>query len=455
MQTITAKQALMPSGWQDNMQIGIGPDGIINYVGPEVSTPDQTLPLLLPAPVNLHSHSFQRAMAGMTESRGNDLSDNFWTWRKLMYRFLDQLNPDHIEAIAALVFMEMLEAGYAGVAEFHYLHHAADGKPYSNIAENCDRIVAAAQLTGIGLTLLPVLYQHGGCDKRPLTGGQRRLHNTLDQFPKLFDQANSAIHSSSSDYNIGIAPHSLRAVDEDGLKFTTTHYRDGPLHMHLAEQVAEVEEVEAHYHARPTQWLLDNFEIDERWCLIHCTQMNDDETRRLAATGAVVGLCPITESNLGDGIFNGTGYLSSQGQIGIGSDSNIHISFFDELKTLEYSQRLRDRTRAALASDQKSTGRVLFEQAVKSGAQAAARNSGAIKVGMFADLIGIETDNQFLGNRQGDIALDSLIFTGHGQSCITDMWSAGRHVVQNGQHPNRDLIIQNFKNTMTELETKL
>ena len=445
----------MPTGWEANIQIGIGPDGTIEYVGKEVEKPDRTLPLLLPAPVNLHSHSFQRAMAGMTESRGHDPKDSFWTWRKLMYRFLDQLNPDHVESIAALVFMEMLEAGYAGVAEFHYLHHAPHGKQYSNLAENCERIIAAAQFVGIGLTLLPVLYQYGGCDKRAIFGGQRRFSNNLDQFPKLFDRANSAIRSSSPDYNIGVAPHSLRAVDEDGLKLATTLPRDGPLHMHLAEQIAEVEEVETYYHARPTKWLLDNFDVNERWCLIHCTQMNDSETRQLAATGSVVGLCPITESNLGDGIFNGVEFLKAAGRIGIGSDSNIHIALFDELKTLEYSQRLRDRSRAALADNQRSTGRVLFEKMAKGGAQAAARNSGAIEVGKFADLIGIETDNQYLLNRKGDILLDSLIFAGHGQSCVTDVWSAGRHVVQQGAHSNRNQIVQKFKTTMTELATEL
>ena len=345
--------------------------------------------------------------------------------------------------------------GYSGVAEFHYLHHAPHGKQYSNLAENCERIIAAAQFVGIGLTLLPVLYQYGGCDKRALTGGQRRFSNNLDQFSKLFDRAKSAIHSSSSDYNIGVAPHSLRAVDEDGLKLATTLSRDGPLHMHLAEQIAEVEEVEAHYRARPTEWLLDNFDVNERWCLIHCTQMNDDETRQLAATNAVAGLCPITESNLGDGIFNGVEFLKAAGRFGIGSDSNVHIALFDELKTLEYSQRLRDRSRAALAGNKRSTGRVLFEEMVKGGAQAAARNSGAIEVGKFADLIGIETDNQHLLNREGDILLDSLIFAGHGQSCITDVWSAGRHVVQQGAHLNRNLIVQNFKNSMTELATDL
>jgi formiminoglutamate deiminase len=221
--------------------------------------------------------------------------------------------------------------------------------------------------------------------------------------------------------------------------------------MHLAEQIAEVEEFEAHFSARPTEWLLENFDVDKRWALIHCTQMTSHETIQLARTGVVAGLCPLTESNLGDGIFNGTEYLSAGGKIGIGSDSNIHITLFEELKTLEYSQRLRDRSRAALATQDRSTGRVLFEETVKGGAQAGKRNSGAIKVGMLADLMGIETDNQWLCNRQGDATLDCLIFTGYNQSCISDVWSAGRHVVKDSRHAGQSAIIQNFKKTISEL----
>jgi formimidoylglutamate deiminase len=221
--------------------------------------------------------------------------------------------------------------------------------------------------------------------------------------------------------------------------------------MHLAEQVAEVDEVLAHLKARPTEWLLDNIDVNSRWCLIHCTQMTSSETLRLAGTGAVAGLCPITESNLGDGIFNGTEYVSANGIFGMGSDSNVHISLFDELKTLEYSQRLRDRSRAALANQDHSSGRVLFDKTVQGGAQAATRKSGKIEVGMLADLIGLETDNQWVCNRNGDASLDSLIFGGYGQSCITDVWSAGRHVVKEGEHSKRQSIIQNFKAVMSKL----
>lgn len=450
MQYIHAKQALTSSGWQQDIQIEVTPGGRINAIGPQVTAPTERVALLLNAPVNLHSHTFQRAMAGLTETRGPDPKDSFWTWRKLMYRFLDQLTPDHVEAIAALVFMEMLEAGYGGVAEFHYLHHDVGGQPYGNLPEMSERIIAAARTTGIGLTLLPVLYQFGGCDARPLAGGQRRFGNQPDLFSRLHEGAKSALAAGYSDYAIGVAPHSLRAVDRTGLE-AVQMLGDGPVHMHLAEQIAEVDEVTAHYGARPVQWLLDTQPVDARWCLIHCTQMTSNETRKLAQTGAVAGLCPITESNLGDGIFNGAEYLGAGGTLGFGSDSNVHISLFEELRVLEYSQRLRDHSRAALATRDKSTGRVLFEQASKGGAQAAARRAGAIDVGMRADLIGISTDNQWLCGRSGDAALDSLIFGGHGQDCITDVWSAGRHVVKEGRHFARDQIIRGFTDVIAEL----
>lgn len=451
MHYIHADQALTPDGWARDIQIAIDASGYITSIGAQTERPGHRLDLALAAPVNLHSHAFQRAMAGLTETRGPDAHDSFWTWRRLMYRFLDRLTPDHVEAIAALVFIEMLEAGYAGVAEFHYLHHGAGGAPYAHLPEMAERIVAAARATGIGLTLLPVLYQHGGCDARALEGGQRRFGNDPERFAQLHEGARRAVALGHGDSRIGVAPHSLRAVDAAGLRAALALCPDGPVHMHLAEQVAEVEEVEAHTGARPADWLLDAQEVGARWCLIHCTQMTAGETKRLARTGAVAGLCPITESNLGDGIFNGTGFLGAGGTVGFGSDSNVHIALFDELKTLEYSQRLRDRSRAALATSQKSTGRVLYDMATRGGAQAAGRASGALAPGMLADILGLHTDNQWLNDRTGDMALDSAIFGGHGQRCIGDVWSAGRHVVQAGRHPGRDGIIARFNATLGEL----
>lgn len=457
MQIINAKQVLTAAGWQDDVSIYIGEDGRIARIAEAEfgagagATPNVTVDMLLPAPTNLHSHTFQRAMSGLTEARGPDPRDSFWTWRQLMYRFLDQLTPDHVQAITEMVFLEMVEAGYASVAEFHYLHHDIGGVHYANLAEMSERIVAAAQNTGIGLTLLPVLYQYGGCDLRPLTGGQRRFGTTPEQFARLHQDAAAAAAQGMRDYRTGVAPHSLRAVDVPGLDAAIAIAGDNPIHMHLAEQLAEVDEVQAHMGARPTEWLLDNHSVDHNWCLIHCTQMNVDETKRLARSGAVAGLCPITESSLGDGIFNGTAYLSEGGHFGVGSDSNVHVALFDELRTLEYSQRLRDRSRAALATQTRSTGRILFEQAAIGGARAAGRESGQIKQGAWADLVGISADNPWLCNRKSDAALDTLIFGGHGHACINEVWSAGRHLVTNGRHFERDRICNAFQSTVQYL----
>ena len=454
MQQIWAETALTADGWQNHVLISLDDSGTIASVEADAGPAGHRTGVLLPAPVNLHSHAFQRAMAGLTEARGSDPSGSFWTWRQLMYRFLDQLTPDHIEAITAFVQMEMLEAGYATVAEFHYLHHQPDGTPYDNMAELSARICAAAADTGIGLTLLPVLYEHGGCDGRALGAGQKRFGNSPDKYARLQQAAAKAASALPDDTIVGVAPHSLRAVSRDGLKFAEWLATDCPLHMHLAEQVAEVEEVEAAWGKRPVDWLLANHEVNERWCLIHCTQMTPDETTRLAATGAVAGLCPITESSLGDGIFDGVRYLGAGGRFGVGSDSNVRISLNDELRTLEYSQRLRDKGRAMLATAEKSTGRVLFDGACAGGAQAAGRKSGAIAPGRLADLVALDAGNANLAGRSGDALLDSFIFAGD-DGLVTDVWSAGRHCVHDGNHMARGRIIQRYIETISELNNSL
>jgi len=450
MKKIQARQALTAKGWVSDLCVEID-QGRIARISDGADPALSSVDLLLPAPVNLHSHAFQRAMAGLTETRGPDPRDSFWTWRQLMYRFLDRLTPEHVQAIAELVFMEMLEAGYGAVAEFHYLHHDIGGLPYANLPEMAERIAAAAGETGIGLTLLPVLYMQGGCDGRVLKGGQRRFGCDLDLFAKLHAESARIMAGAPADHTLGIAPHSLRAVTPDALAQIRSICADGPIHMHLAEQVAEVEEVQAHLGARPVDWLLSNAGVGPDWCLIHCTQMTGGETKALAATGAVAGLCPITESSLGDGIFNGVAYREAGGRFGVGSDSNIHIALWEEMATLDYSQRLRDRSRAAMATPEQSTGRVLFDAATASGAQAAGRDAGRIAEGTYADLIAVSTDNEVLCNRTGDTVLDSLIFTGRGRACITDVWSAGRHMVKEGRHIHRDRITATFVEVARQL----
>ncbi len=454
MQQIWAETALTADGWQNHVLVSVDGTGTIAKVEPDTGPAGYRTGILLPAPVNLHSHAFQRAMAGLTEARGPDPSDSFWTWRQLMYRFLDQLTPDHVEAITAFVQMEMLEAGYAAVAEFHYLHHQTDGTPYDNVAELSTRICAAAAETGIGLTLLPVLYEHGGCDGRALGAGQKRFGNAPDKYASLQQAAAKAATALPEDTIVGVAPHSLRAVSRDGLKFADWLATDTPIHMHLAEQVAEVEEVEAAWGKRPVDWLLSNHKVNERWCLIHCTQMTPDETTRLAATGAVAGLCPITESSLGDGMFDGVRYAAANGRFGVGSDSNIHISLAEELRTLEYSQRLRDRGRAMLATPDRSTGRVLFDGACSGGAQAAGRNCGSIRPGGLADLVSLDAGNPNLAGRSGDAVLDSFIFAG-GNELVSDVWAAGRHCVHEGNHMARGRIIQRYIDTIQSLNNSL
>ncbi|WP_417836922.1 formimidoylglutamate deiminase [Thalassospira tepidiphila] len=454
MKVLWANQALTTSGWQRNVRIEIDENGRIAAIQADsAASSDATskTDILLPAISNLHSHAFQRSMAGLTERRGPDPRDTFWTWRQLMFRFLDQLTPDHVEAIAAFVQMEMLEAGYANNTEFHYLHHRPGGHLYDNIAEMAERIAAATEITGIGLTLLPVHYQYGGCDKRPLGPGQIRFGNDPDQFTKLYEESVRAIKNLPADTVMGVAPHSLRAVGREDLLATSLLSKDGPVHMHLAEQLAEVDEVRESWGKRPTEWLLENADVNTNWCLIHCTQMEEHETLELAKTGAVAGLCPITESSLGDGIFDGVRYLNAGGVIGVGSDSNIRISLSEELRTLEYSQRLRDNSRAALATEEKSTARRIYDAAAKGGAQAAGRDSGRIEVGALADLMALDGSAVDLIGRTGDTILDTYIFAGDDRM-VRDVWSAGRHVVTEGRHIAHDAITNRYRKVMEQLK---
>ena len=455
MTMIFADAARLPEGWAANVRVRINDDGRIRSVDRDAEAPAdcKRVGMLLAAPSNLHSHAFQRAMAGLTERRGPTGKDSFWTWRELMYRFLDVLAPEDVEAIAGLVFMEMLEAGYAGVAEFHYLHHQPGGEPYAALAEMAARIAAAASATGIGLTLLPVHYARGGVDGRPLAAGQRRFGNDLDRYTRLFEESEALLDHLPGDAAMGIAPHSLRAVAPDDLHRLASLRPDLPLHMHIAEQVKEVEEVSAAYGARPVDWLFNNFAVDHRWCLIHATHMTEEETARLAASDAVAGLCPITEASLGDGIFNGADYAAGNGVFGVGSDSNILITLAGELRQLEYSQRLRDRSRVVLA-DPRSSGTFLYDGALAGGAQALGRASGAIAPGLWADLVSLDMDHPSLAGLAGDTVLDAFVFAA-GEGTVHDVWSAGRHIVQGGRHVAREEIISAYRRCMRSVRERL
>lgn len=447
---IHAETALLSSGWANDVLVKVGTDGRIASIEPDAEPVGRRVGILLPSPANAHSHAFQRAMAGLTEMRGPDAGDSFWTWRQLMYRFLDRLTPEHVEVITAFVQMEMLEAGYAANVEFHYLHHQPDGTPYDNPAEMSERIAAAANRTGIGLTLLPVHYEFGGCDGRPLGPGQVRFGNDFEAFVQLHELAKGAVDGLSEDCSTGLAPHSLRAVARKDLPRLHELCGTSPFHMHLAEQTGEVAEVEAYYGARPVRWMLENFDVDDRCCFIHCTQMEPDETVGLARSGAVAGLCPITESSLGDGIFDGVTWFDAGGFVAIGSDSNIRISLSEELRTLEYSQRLRDRCRAALSSADASTGRRMFDAMCQGGARASGRDAGALEIGKLADMFALRSDDIDLAGRSGDMLVDSYIFAGDDR-LVSDVWSAGRHLVQDGRHLAHDDIVAAYRRVAKEL----
>jgi formimidoylglutamate deiminase len=454
MQTIFAGAALLPEGWAEGVRVTLGADGRIAaaQAGAAPATGDHRADILLPAAANLHSHTFQRGMAGLAERRGPAGRDSFWTWRDTMYRFLDLLAPEDVEAIAAQAFMEMQEAGFCAVAEFHYLHHRPGGAEHDDIGELAGRIAAAAGETGIGLTLLPVHYRQGGADGRALAGGQKRFGNTLERFAALVQRSEEITRALPADTRVGVAPHSLRAVPLDDLTELARLRPDTPIHIHAAEQVPEMEEITAAYGARPVELLLDRFGADSRWCLIHATQMTAAETERLAASGAVAGLCPVTEANLGDGIFDGARYLGGGGRLGIGSDSNIRISVNEELRQLEYSQRLRDRARVVLAAHGESCGRTLYDTALAGGAQALGRDCGAIVSGKLADLVALDKDA--LEGATGDAALDFWTFCG-GAGAVSDVWSAGRHRVRGGRHVAREAIAARYRAAMARLRGRL
>lgn len=397
----------------------------------------------LPGMVNLHSHAFQRGMAGLAERAGTS-DDSFWTWRDVMYRFLDQLTPDDVEAIATLAYVEMLEAGYTRVVEFHYLHHDVDGRPYANVAEMAERVAAAASATGIGLTLLPVFYAQGGFGGEPALPAQRRFVTTLERYIGLHEASARAL-SALPGALIGMAPHSLRAVTPDDLARAVTNYvGDGPIHIHVAEQEREVAECRAWSGKRPVEWLLDTGLVDDSWCLIHATHVSPAEIARIVASKAVVGLCPITEANLGDGIFPAVDFQNAGGRFGIGTDSNVLITLAEELRTVEYGQRLRDRRRNRLAPAGQSVGRTLFDTTLAGGRQAAGiadwPDGDHIVLGNAVELAG----------RSGDSVLDAWIFAS-GRPLVNEVWVRGARVVDGGRHVQRTAAETRFATTMARL----
>lgn len=448
MAAIFAEQALLPDGWRDNVRLTLA-EGRITAVQPGAAAAagDERHAILLPGMPNLHSHAFQRGMAGLAELRGPS-ADSFWSWREVMYRFALSMTPDQVEAVAAQLYVEMLEAGFSRVGEFHYLHHDRDGKSYANLAEMAERIAAAAGETGIGLTLLPVFYAHSSFGGAAPNQGQRRFINDVNRFSRLVEKCRESVRALNQAV-VGVAPHSLRAATPEELIEVTALAPDGPIHIHIAEQVKEVEDCLAWSGARPVEFLLGHAKVDKRWCLIHATHMTDAETVAMARSGAIAGLCPITEANLGDGTFAAPLFRDHGGRFGVGSDSNVLIGLPDELRQLEYSQRLAHRARNVLAVAGGSTGRALFDAALDGGSVALGAGASAIAAGASADLVSLDASNPSLAGKSGDAILDAWIFAnGSKVDCV---WVHGRKQVSGGRHVKREAITERFRSVMTAL----
>ena len=408
------RHALLPTGWAENVRLIIT-GGVISGVETEGAAQGDVGTIALPGMPNLHSHSFQRALAGLTEHRGAG-EENFWTWRDLMYRFALQMDPDDVEAVATQAFVEMLEGGFSAVAEFHYLHHAPDGTPYGDIAEMASRVGVAAAATGIDLTLLPVFYAHAGFGGTPPAAAQRRFINGLDSYAKIHERCRQIS-------NTGVAPHSLRAVTPEELSVLSALAGGAPLHIHIAEQTGEVDDCVAWSGLRPIDWLLRHAPVAANWCLVHATHVTVAECAGITASGAVVGLCPITEANLGDGVFPAQEFL---GKYGIGSDSNVLIGVAEELRMLEYSQRLALRQRNVMATEAgRTTAKAMFQNAVAGGAQALGMMGGLV-VGAPANIVTLAGDNP-------DIALSQFVFATRAP-VVKDVWVRGRQCVRDGRH---------------------
>jgi formimidoylglutamate deiminase len=447
--------ALLADGWAANVLIEIDANGNFARVaaGVERGDAEPISGIVLPGMANLHSHAFQRAMAGLAETAAGP-GDDFWSWREQMYRFVRVLDPDQVEAIAAQLYIEMLKAGYTAVAEFHYLHHQPDGTPYADRAELSHRVIAAAKATGIGIAHLPVLYATGGFGGQKAGDGQRRFLNDAEGILDIAARLR-ADHAGDPDIRIGIAPHSLRAVPPEMLAATVAGIQaidpSSPIHIHIAEQMKEVEQCMAWSGARPVEWLLDHAPVDGRWCLVHATHLTGTETTALAASDAIAGLCPTTEANLGDGIFPLAPYLAAGGRLGIGSDSHISVGVIEELRWLEYGQRLLHRKRGVGAGPARpAVGATLFQAAVDGGAQAIGRTSGRIEAGARADLVVLDSNHPALIGRQGDALLDSFVFAGN-DSPIRDVMAGGRWRVRDGHHADEQAVAARYRSVMTTL----
>ena len=447
-----AAAALLPGGWARNVALDIDDDGRIAQVVVDAESEGRHAVAgpLVPAMPNLHSHAFQRAIAGRTGRRSPASDDSFWTWRQTMYEFLDRVDAEAFEAIAAQAYIEMAKAGYSAVAEFHYVHHDAGGKPYADPAELAWRVVSAAQTAGLGLTLLPVFYAHANFEGAPATLAQRRFAHTPTTFGLLLERLREREHGGH--YVLGVAPHSLRAVTPEELGRVVRLAAPGaPIHIHAAEQLREVDDCFAWSRMRPVEWLLTQAGVDAHWCIVHATHMTERETEALAASGAVAGLAPTTEADLGDGTFPGLAYLTAGGSFGIGSDSNTCISPFAELRQFEWSQRLRVLRRNVLpAADDMTIGTALWARAARGGAQAVGQPIGAIEAGKRADLVVLDADDVALAEQAPDDVLDAAIF-GPARVPVRDVMVGGRWIVEQGHHLHEAAVFARYRDALMRI----
>lgn len=441
------QHALLPDGWQHDLLVETDDHGLITSIGadPMQSGPDpqHLRGFVIPGMPNAHSHAFQRAMRADTEFR-KSARDSFWTWRNAMYALANSITPAELELIARQLFIEMLEAGYTSVAEFHYLHRQQDGSAFDTGAAGNPlhaAVISAARATGIGLTFLPVLYQHSDFGGKPLREDQRRFHLSNAEFVDLFRTRAQPAHPASP-MRWGAAFHSLRAVGPEALHEVSAALRGidpgMPIHIHIAEQVLEVKACLAATGMRPVQWLLSQNLADPHWCLVHATHTDHNELRGVASSGASICICTTTEANLGDGLFDTGFLLKAGGTACIGSDSEVCIDPAEELRWLEYQQRLKRRRRAVLASrDRPHVGAMLWTHAARAGARALGQPVGEIRVGARADWLVLEKDHPAIAGAAPEGVLDRLVF-GDGRAAIRDVLVAGRTVVSNGRHGLRE-----------------
>lgn len=444
--------ALLPQGWAHNVLVNLDAANNIATVMSDMAPPADAscfAGVALAGIPNLHSHAHQRAIAGLAERSGSG-ADSFWSWRDVMYRALDRIDPDAFEVIATQLYIEMAKAGFTAVAEFHYLHHDRDGRPYSDAAEMSHRIIAAARTAGLTVTLLPVFYATSGFDGAPTTPAQCRFAHTLDSFGSLITALDDR-YGNAPDVRIGIAPHSLRAVPSAALAEIVALHPDRLMHIHVAEQDREVQDCLARHGQRPVEWLLNNHAVDRHWCLIHATHVTSSEVAALAASGAIVGLCPTTEANLGDGIFPTAALLSQSGCFGIGSDSNVSVSPVEDLRWLEYMARLTTRCRTVLAGGpNQSTARRLIEDAQTGGAAACGIRAGRIAPGYRADIVVLDRDHPLLMARTDDAWLDSWIFAGNGNT-VRDVIVGGQTIIRDYHHRHEAAAARRFSTILGRL----